>query len=78
MESHLIEHCQQFKVNGCIKDCHIYSPSAWKSMQLENIVPQSEGEYERRVFVEESEAIAWMKSCDFSIVKNDFLKSLPS
>ncbi len=60
MESHLIEHCQQFKNNGCIKDCHIYSPSAWKSMQLENIVPQSEGNYERRVFVEESEAIAWM------------------
>lgn len=77
MESHLIEHCQQFKNNGCIKDCHIYSPSAWKSMQLENIVPQSEGKYERRVFVEDSEAIAWMKSCGFSIVTNDFLKNLP-
>ena len=46
-------------------------------MQLENIVPQSEGNYERRVFVEESEAIAWMKSCGFSIVTNDFLKNLP-
>ena len=52
IESHLIEHCQRFKDNGCIKDCHIYSPSALKSMQLENIVPQSEGTYERRVFAQ--------------------------
>jgi len=78
MESPLIEHCQQFKNNGCIKDCHINSPSAWKSMQLENIVPQSEGNYERQMLVEESQAIACMESCGFSIVTNDFLKNLPT
>ena len=77
MESHLIEHCQRFQDNGCIKDCHIYTPSAWKSMQLENIVPQSEGAYERRVFVERVEAISWMKTCGFSINTSEFLSSLP-
>jgi hypothetical protein len=77
MESHLIEHCQKFKDNGCIKDCHIYPPSAWKSMQLENMISQTEGNYERRVFVEAEEAMAWMKACEFSIEINEFLKSLP-
>lgn len=77
MESHLIKHCQQFKANGCIKDCHIYKPSEWKRMQLENIVPQSEGNYERRVFVEVEEAVAWMKSCHFMIEPEGFLKGLP-
>jgi hypothetical protein len=78
IESHIIEHCQRFKDNGCIKDCHIYTPSVWKSMQLENIVPQSEGTYERRVFVERSEAISWMKTCGFSIEINAFIMSLPA
>tara|TARA_R110000737_G_scaffold89824_1_gene122281 strand:- start:8339 stop:8782 length:444 start_codon:yes stop_codon:yes gene_type:complete len=77
MESHLIEHCQRFKDNGCIKDCHIYSPSVFKSMQLENIVPQSEGTYERRVFVEVADAILWMASCHFTIETSEFLNALP-
>jgi hypothetical protein len=76
MESYLIEHCQRFKDNGCIRDCHIYTPSEWKKMQLENIVPQSEGDYERRVFVEEGEAIAWMKMNEFSIETKAFFKQL--
>jgi 16S rRNA U1498 N3-methylase RsmE len=25
IEPHIIEHCQWFKDNGCIKDCHVYS-----------------------------------------------------
>lgn len=77
MESHLIEHCQRFKDNGCIKDCHIYTPAVLKSMQLESIVPQSEGNYERRVFVEAADAITWMKTCGFSVETNDFIDSLP-
>ncbi len=77
MESHLVEHCQQFKKNGCIKDCHIYSPSALKGMQLENIVPQSEGKYERRIFSEITDAIAWMKSCHFIIDTSEFSNRVP-
>ena len=46
-------------------------------MQLENIVPQSEGNYERQVFSNEADAIAWMKSCNFTIDTRDFLNSLP-
>lgn len=77
MEPHLVEHCQLFKANGCIKDCHIYTPAALKGMQLENIVPQSEEDYERQVFAKADEAITWMKSCHFTIDISEFLKSLP-
>jgi hypothetical protein len=78
MESHLIEHCQRFKDNGCIKDCHIYTPSTWKNMQLESIVPQSEGNYERQVFSEILKAVEWMKECHFNVEIDEFLTNLPT
>jgi hypothetical protein len=78
MESHLIAHCQAFKDNGCVKDCHIYTPSVWKKMLLENIVPQSEGKYERRVFSNADDALHWMNICGFSIELEPFLQSLPT
>lgn len=78
IESHVIAHCQLFKKNGCIKDCHIYTPATWKSMQLENIVPHSEGDYERRVFVDAADANTWMNNCGFFIESSEFINSLPS
>lgn len=77
IEPHIIEHCQRFKDNGCIRDCHIYTPEASKRMQLEKIVPQSEGNYERRVFDDVDEAITWMKSCNFTIESREFVANLP-
>lgn len=73
IEPHIIEHCALFKDNGCIKDCHVYAATAVKSMQLENIVPHTDGNYERRVFDELKDAITWMKQCNFNIELMDFL-----
>ena len=75
IEPHVVEHCRLFKENGCIKDCHIYSRSAAKSMQLEKIIPHTEGNYERRVFGEVDDALAWMKECGFDIEIGDFITS---
>ncbi|MGB1264018.1 MAG: hypothetical protein ACPG52_14000 [Cognaticolwellia sp.] len=73
IEPHLIAHCQRFKDNGCVRDCHVYTPEASKRMQLENIVPQTEGNYQRQVFDNEADAIAWMNSGNFVVDTNDFL-----
>ena len=62
IEPYILEHCQRFKDIGCIKDCHVYTPSATKEMQLEQLVPHSEGNYERQIFSHIDEAIAWLKS----------------
>ena len=72
IEAHTIEHCRLFKENGCIKDCHIYTRTAAKSMQLENMTPHTEGNYERRVFGEIDEAITWMKECNFTVEVDGF------
>jgi hypothetical protein len=78
IEPHIVEHCRLFKANGCIKDCHIYTPAAAKSMQLENMIPQSEGDYERQVFIGAEEAVAWMRGFNFKVEINDFLQCLPT
>jgi hypothetical protein len=78
IEPHVVEHCRLFKEHGCVKDCHVYTRSAAKSMQLENIVPHTEGNYERRVFDQIDEAISWMKACDFFIKIDDFLIDVPN
>lgn len=78
IEAHIVEHCQLFKKNGCIRDCHIYTPAAAKSMQLEGMVPQSEGDYQRQVFVGTADAVAWLQTSNFTVEVNEFLSSLPS
>ncbi len=77
IESHVIEHCQLFKKNGCIKDCHVYAPAAVKSMQLENIVPQSDGDYERQVFIDTENAVSWLTENHFKVDVTEFLNHLP-
>ncbi len=76
IEPHVVEHCRLFKANGCSKDCHIYSRTAAKSMQLEKMIPHTEGNYERRVFCGEDDAIAWMKVCHFEIDVGNFLEDV--
>jgi len=74
---HIEIHCQRFKDIGCIKDCHVYSPSAAKEMQLEQLIPQTEGNYERRVFTCTDAAVSWLNTCGFNLAINDFIKGLP-
>jgi hypothetical protein len=76
IEPHVIEHCRLFKENGCIKDSHVYTITAAKNMQLEGMVPHTEGNYERRVFSDVTDAIAWMKTCDFNIEAKDFITNI--
>ena len=76
VEPHIAKHCQRFKDIGCIKDCHVYTPSATKEMQLEQLVPQSEGNYERQVFSKIDEALAWLKTHHFDIDIDQFLKEI--
>jgi len=76
IEPYIIEHCQRFKDIGCIKDCHVYSHSATKKMQLEQLIPHTEGNYERQVFSHIDEAIAWLKTCHFTIEINEFLEDI--
>ena len=78
IESHIVEHCQRFKDIGCIKDCHIYTPSATKEMQLEQLIPHTEGNYERQVFNHIDEAIAWLKTHHFTIEIDELLKDVNS
>ena len=73
IEPHIVEHCQWFKDNGCIKDSHVYSPSVVKKMQLEKIIPQTEENYERLVFTNVHEATGWLKECGFELSDSDFI-----
>ena len=75
IEKHVVEHCEWFKKNGCIKDCHIYSPDAAKEMQLEKMIPHTEPGYERRVFTNINDAITWLESEGFTISDSTFLNS---
>jgi hypothetical protein len=45
-------------------------------MQLEKMIPHTEGNYERRVFCGEDDAIAWMKVCHFEIDVGNFLEDV--
>lgn len=73
IEKHVIEHCEWFKQNGCIKDCHIYSPDAAKEMQLEKMISHTEPGYERRVFTCINDALDWLAYEGFIISDNSFL-----
>ena len=76
IEPHVIEHCQWFKDHGCIKDCNVYLPSEVKKMQLENMLPQSEGNYERCIFSCINEAIDWLKKDGFLVTSSPLLDAL--
>ncbi|NQZ88668.1 MAG: hypothetical protein HRT54_13935 [Colwellia sp.] len=67
IDKHIAEHCEWFKINGCIKDCHIYTPNAVKEMQLERLIPHTDAFYERQVFTNNEAATTWLASCGFYI-----------
>lgn len=76
IEPHVIAHCDWFKRNGCIKDCHVYSASKFKELQLENMIPHSEYGYERCVFPQLDEAISWLGKNGFVLSDAEFLYQL--
>ena len=67
IDKHIEAHCEWFKNNGCIKDCHIYTTSAVKEMQLERLIPHTDAFYERRVFINNEDAANWLTSNGFYI-----------
>jgi hypothetical protein len=67
IDKHVEEHCNWFKANGCVKDCHIYTLSAAKEMQLERLIPQTDESYERQVFTHSEEAIKWLGNYGFIV-----------
>jgi len=72
IEQHVVEHCQWFRDHGCIKDCHVYTPSAAKEMQLEKMIPHTDGNYERRVFTSINDAKNWLARNNFILGKSNF------
>ena len=76
IEQHVIEHCEWFKLNGCVKDCHVYSPNGLKALQLENMIPHSEPGYERHVFGDLDGAVTWLGTHGFLLTQADFLSKL--
>lgn len=65
IEAHVSETCEWFKQHGCIRDCHVYQPDSSKKVQLEKMISSSKGRYERQVFSNLSEAIAWLETQGF-------------
>jgi hypothetical protein len=76
IEKHVAEHCEWFIKNGCIRDCHIYSSDAIKAMQLEKMIPHTEGNYTRCVFEDLNEGIGWLETQGFNISEPSFLSNL--
>ena len=67
IDKHIEAHCEWFKANGCVKDCHIYTKSAVKEMQLERLIPHTDAFYERRLFSNNEAAAIWLSGCGFYI-----------
>jgi len=67
IDKHIEEHCDWFKTHGCIKDCHIYTPNAAKEMQLERLIPHTDELYERQVFTNIEDAVAWLAGHNFNV-----------
>jgi len=45
-------------------------------MQLEKMIPHTEGNYERRVFSDVADAISWMEKCGFRVETEGFIENI--
>ena len=75
INKHIEDHCNWFKANGCIKDCHIYTHNPPKKMLLERLIPQTDDYYERQVFTNTKEAVAWLASHKFIIENSNIINN---
>jgi hypothetical protein len=73
VENHIRELSAWFIENGCTRDCHVYTPSALKSAQLEKAIPVAQDVYQRRVFADYEQALSWLNEESFTIVDDGFL-----
>ncbi len=78
IEQHIGEHAAWFINNGCTHDCHVYSRSAAKRMQLNKMIPHKEGNYERRVFDDFNLSAAWLNENGFTLEPTDLFNTLSS
>jgi hypothetical protein len=73
IEKHVIKLSDWFIANGCVKDCHVYSPNFFKRMQLERMIPEIKDTYERRVFADAEHGIEWLAKEGFEISNPQFI-----
>jgi hypothetical protein len=73
---HVEIHCKWFMDNGCVKDCHVYTPSVTKKMQLEKLVPHTDDRYERQVFSHIDHAVSWLANHRFLIENSEIINSI--
>lgn len=76
IEKHVVEHCQWFIDNGCRRDCHVYSVSEAKKMQLDKMIPLNDRLYQRMVFTDIDTAIHWLESSNFNVSNSSFIQKL--
>ncbi|MFD2164990.1 hypothetical protein ACFSJY_01840 [Thalassotalea euphylliae] len=53
--------------NGLTKAAHVYHPDMLKDYQINKMVISKQGEFEKREFAKESDAIAWLSSFAFNV-----------
>lgn len=73
---HVEEHCRWFRINGCIKDCHVCTTNATKEMHLERLIPYIDAFYERQVFTKSQMAVKWLASCGFVIESSNIISNI--
>jgi hypothetical protein len=73
---HVEKHCKWFMDNGCIKDCHVYTPSVTKERQLEKLIPHTDERYERQVFSHVDQAVSWLASHGFLIENSEIINAI--
>jgi len=78
IEKHISAIAAWFIENGCTHDCHIYSRSDLKKMQLDKMIPYKEVSYERRTFGDFNESVEWLKSEGFQLSNTDLFLTLQS
>jgi hypothetical protein len=76
ISKHVEEHCKWFQANGCVKDCHVYSPNTIKEMHLERLIPQTDEYYERQVFTYNEMAVKWLASHGFVIENSNIINGI--
>ena len=60
--------------NGLIRTAQVYSPSMIKKAQMDRMVKERVGEFERRVFTTETEAFNWLDQEGFPVLQQRLIK----
>ncbi|WP_283787834.1 hypothetical protein QNI23_013925 [Bermanella sp. WJH001] len=59
--------------HGLKRSAQVYSPNMLKQYQMDRMVQQAAGEFERRIFSEEEHAFSWLKDEGFSVKREHLL-----